>query len=293
MRAGRPRSGLPRSGLIVCADDFGLDPAVNEAVEEAHRHGVLTTASLMVGAPAAADAVARARHLPGLRVGLHIVLIEGHHVLPDREIVGLLRGDEFDRDMVRAGFRFFFLPSVRRQLRREIRAQFEAFRATGLQLDHVNGHKHMQVHPTVADMIIEIGRDFGMTAVRVPHEPVEVLRRAFPGERYSNPSYQPWIKDLRRRLQRGGLFANDNLFGLAWSGGMVEERLLRLIEHLPEGVSEIYLHPAAERTPALAAAMPGYRHREEFAALLSRSLGIRVAELGIRLGGYSDFNSAR
>jgi hopanoid biosynthesis associated protein HpnK len=214
-------------------------------------------------------------------------------VLPDREIAGLLRGNEFDRNMVRAGFRFFFLPSVRRQLRREIRAQFEAFRATGLQLDHVNGHKHLQVHPTIADMIIEIGRDFGMKAVRVPHEPVEVLRRAFPGERYSNPSYQPWIRALRRRLRRGGLFVNDNLFGLAWSGGMVEERLLGLLAHLPEGVNEIYLHPGAERTPALVAAMPGYRHREELAALLSRSLGDRIAELGIRLGSYSDFCNPR
>ena len=74
------------------------------------------------------------------------------------------------------------------------------------------------------------------------------------------------------------MFVNDNLFGLAWSGGMVEERLLRLFPHLPEGVSEIYLHPAAERTAALVAAMPDYRHREELAALLSRSLESRIAE---------------
>jgi len=246
----------------------------------------------MVGAPASADAVRRARRMPELGVGLHLVVVDGHPILPDTEIDGLLRGAEFDRNMVRAGFRFFFLPSVRRQLRHEIRAQFEAFRATGLRLDHVNAHKHMHVHPTVADLILEIGLDFGMKAVRVPYEPVEVLRRAFPNEHNSERLYGSWIERLRRRLCHAGLFVNDNLFGLAWSGGMVEERLLQLVVHLPDGINEIYLHPAAERTPALVAAMPGYRHREEFAALLSRSLEGQVAELGIRLGSYADFASA-
>src|SRR5438067_8047833 len=85
--------------LIVCADDFGLDPAVNEAVEEAHRHGILSAASLMVGAPAAADAVARARRLPDLRVGLHLVRVDGHPTLPRAEISGLARRDgRFDPD---------------------------------------------------------------------------------------------------------------------------------------------------------------------------------------------------
>jgi hopanoid biosynthesis associated protein HpnK len=275
--------------LIVCADDFGLDPAVNEAVEEAHRHGILSSASLMVAGPAAADAVARARCLPALRVGLHLALVDGRPVLPDSDIPELVAADgEFDRDMVRAGLRFFFLPRVRRQLAAEIRAQFEAFRATGLRLDHVNAHKHMHVHPTIARLLVEIGRDYGMKSVRIPSEPVDVLRRAFPSEHYVTPPYRPWIRTLRRRLRRAGLRVNDHLFGLAWSGRIVEERLLSLIRHLPEGVSEIYLHPATERSPALAAAMPSYRHEEELAALVSPSLKDLIADLDIRLVSYSD-----
>jgi hopanoid biosynthesis associated protein HpnK len=247
----------------------------------------------MVGAPAAADAVARARRLPGLRVGLHLVLVDGHPTLPRAEIPGLVRRDgRFDPDMGRAGIRFFALPGVRRQLAMEIRAQFEAFHATGLWLDHVNAHKHMHVHPTVARAIIEIGRDFGVTAVRVPFEPVEPLHAAFPDEHHSAPLYRPWIEWLRRRLQSAGLLVNDNLFGLAWTGGMVEGRLVRLLPHLPQGVSEIYFHPATARSAALSAAMPGYRHEEELAALVSPSAKSLVAELGIRLGGYSDFATA-
>ena len=247
----------------------------------------------MVGGPAAADAVARAHRLPDLRVGLHLVLVDGHPVLPGGEVPGLVRGDgKFDPKMAHAAIRFFFLPRIRHELATEIRAQFEAFRATGLRLDHVNAHKHMHLHPTVARLIIEIGRDYGMKAVRVPSEPVQPLRRAFPNERYSMPLYRPWIEGLRHRLQGAGLFVNDNIFGLAWSGAMIEERLLRLLPHLPDGVSEIYLHPAAERTPALRAAMPGYRHQEELAALLSPCLRSRIFELAIRLASYTDFATA-
>jgi hopanoid biosynthesis associated protein HpnK len=244
----------------------------------------------MVGAPAAADAVSRARRLPDLRVGLHLVLVDGLPTLPCAEIPGLVRRDgRFDPNMGRAGIRFFALPQVRRQVAMEVRAQFEAFRATGLLLDHVNAHKHMHIHPTVARIIIAIGRDYGMTAVRVPFEPVEPLRAAFPDEHHSASLYRPWIDWLRRRLQSAGLFVNDHLFGLAWTGGMVEERLLRLLPHLPQGLSEIYFHPATIRSTVLCAAMPGYRHEEELAALLSSSAKNLVAELGIRLGGYRDF----
>jgi chitin disaccharide deacetylase len=275
--------------LIVCADDFGRDVAINEAVEAGFRDGILSCASLMVGAPAAADAVARARRLPGLRVGLHLVLIDGSPVLPPGEIRGLVGVDgRFGDNQIRAGLRYFFAPGVRRLLAAEIGAQFEAFRATGLALDHVNAHQHLHLHPTVARLIVEIGPSHGLRAVRLPAEPVAVLRRAFPDERYRAPAYRPVVAALRRRLHRAGLATNDHVFGIAWSGAMVEERVLGLLPHLPPGVSEIYFHPATRQPPALAAAMPGYRHTEELAALLSPVVRRRIAELGIGLIGYGD-----
>ena len=243
----------------------------------------------MVGGEAAADAVARAHRLPELRVGLHLNLVDGAPVLPGAKIPQLVRENgEFDRNMARAGLRLSVFPGVRRQLASEVRAQFAAFHATGLPLDHVNAHKHMHLHPCVAKLIIEIGRDYGIKAVRVPSEPVAVLRRAFPDERRRTPAYRLWVIALRRRLQGAGLCANDHLFGLAWSGGMVEARVLRLIPHLPDGVSEIYFHPAAERAPSLVPALRGYRRAEELATLLSPLLRDRIAELGIRLVSYSD-----
>ena len=257
-------------------------------MEEAHRNGILSTASLMVGAEAAADAIARARRLPELRLGLHLVLVDGQPVLPIGDVPGLVRGDGFDRNLVRASVRFFGVPSVRRELAREIRAQFEAFQATGLPLDHVNAHKHMQLHPTVTALIIEIGRDYGMRAVRVPSEPVEILRRAFPEERYGSLAYLPWIEALRRRLKSAGLIVNDHVFGLTWSGGMVEERVLGLLPQLPHGVSEIDFHPASTPSQRLSAAMPHYRHCDELAALLSSRIRRLIDQSAIRLVSYAD-----
>ncbi len=281
--------------LIVCADDFGLDEAVNAAVEAASRDGILTCASLMVGAPAAGDAVACARRLPRLKVGLHLVLVDGRPVLPADEVPDLVdRSGAFDDNMLRAGVRFFFSPRARRQLAAEIRAQFSAFRATGLALDHVNAHKHMHIHPTVAALVIAIGREFGMRAMRVPAEPWAALRRAAAAEgaRVAPPLYAPWIALLRRRLRRAGLAVNDHLLGLAWSGAMTEPRVLRLLAALPAGTSELYCHPAMTQTPALARAMPAYRPVEELAALLSPAVRRLVDSGGIELVSYADLAAA-
>ncbi len=280
--------------LIVCADDFGLDEAVNAAVEKASREGVLTCASLMVGAPAAADAVERGRRLPRLRVGLHLTLVDGRPVLSPDAVPDLVdRQGAFDDRMARAGIRFFFSPAARRQLAAEIRAQFAAFAATGLALDHVNAHKHMHIHPTIARLIIAIGREFGMRAVRVPAEPFGTLRQAAAAEgmRVTPPLYAPWIALLRRRLLRAGLIVNDHLLGLAWSGGMTEARVLRLLAALPAGTTELYCHPATAQTPALARTMPDYRPVEELAALTSSAVRHAIERAGIGLVSYGDLTT--
>jgi hopanoid biosynthesis associated protein HpnK len=275
--------------LVVTADDFGAAREVNDAVLEAHTRGILTATSLMVAAEAAGDAVARAKATPSLRVGLHIVLTDGKPMLPPDAIPDLVDASGwFRNDMVRSATAMFFRPSVRSQLAHEIEAQFEAFRATGLRLDHVNTHKHFHLHPTIASTILRIGRRFGMRAMRVPLEPREVLAAAEPGCERS-PAYvtDPWARLSRRNLRKAGLLTPDYVFGLAWSGAMTAPRLKGLIEHLPEGLSEIYLHPAT--AGGFSGAAPGYRYAEEFAALTHASVVTAAREAGVRLGGFVDF----
>jgi hopanoid biosynthesis associated protein HpnK len=272
-------------GLIVTADDFGLHASVNQAVERAHRGGILSAASLMVGAAAAGDALARARAYPALRIGLHLVLADGEPCLPRCLIPDLVDASgRFGSRMVRDGFRFFFLPRVRTQLALEIRAQFEEFAATGLALDHLNAHKHFHLHPTVLSLILEIGRDFGLRAVRLPLE-------------HGLPFWlRPWLFLLRARLRAAGIRHNDYIVGLRRSGRFDEAALLAALRELPaSGVGELYLHPALESGAAIAASMTDYRHAEEYSALVSPRVrqardGLRAR--GFRFGGYADLVSA-
>lgn len=246
----------------------------------------------MMGEAAVGDAVARAKALPSLKVGLHVALVEANPVSPPETIPELIDGDgRFRSDMVMAGFRFFFLPRVRRQLAREIRAQFEAFAATGLPLDHVNTHKHIHLHPTVAGMIIDIGRDYGLRALRLPAEPPQPIARALGVAITGNPgatALRLWTRQLGSAIRRAGLVANDHVFGLAWSGAMTEERLLALIPHLPDGVSEIYGHPATAMTPGIRRTMPDYRHPEELAGLTSPRVREALAAHGIVRTSFSE-----
>lgn len=285
--------------LIVTADDFGASLEVNEAVERAHRNGVLTAASLMVGEPCAQDAVQRARTMPELAVGLHVALTNARPVLPPARVPDLVdREGFFDRNLVRAGLRYFFLPRVRRQLEEEIRAQFEAFARTGLPLDHVDAHNHMHVHPVLFSKIVGIGREFGMRAMRVPIEPFE-LSAAGVG---NAGAIGPWAALVRSRLHKLGIKTNDLVFGLNDTGNLDEERVLRILARMPDGLSELYCHPErakrddchperakpdrVERRRGTAVDAAEYASSAELDALLSQRVREAIAAHKITLTTY-------
>src|SRR5215471_13002763 len=225
----------------------------------------------MVSGPAAADAVAVAKRNPRLRVGLHLVLVEGKPTMPPTAIPDLVdRMGLFRNDMMRAGAAMFFLPKVRRQLSAEIEAQFRAFAETGLRLDHVNTHKHFHLHPTIASQMIRIGRRYGMNAARVPFE-----------------TDNPVASWLRHRFRAKDLLVPDRVYGLKWSGAMTADRMKEIVATLPDGLSEIYMHPATGPYPGSA---PGYRYAEELAALLDRELLEKIK--CCTCGGFADFSPA-
>ncbi len=279
--------------LIVTGDDFGLAEPVNEAIVEAHRRGILTAASLMVGAGATADAVSRARGVPSLRVGLHLVVVEGRPVLPPEKVPDLVdRDGSFSNRLVRSGFRYYFHPTVRRQLAAEIRAQYEAFRETGLALDHVNAHNHMHLHPTVLSALIEIGKDYGMQSVRFPYEPPlhswRASRQALGAKLGWWLFLAPWLMLMKRRLRQAGVQINDYIFGMADSGRMTFRLVVALLSEIPTGITEIYFHPASRRCPEIDRTMPEYQHEEEFKTLTNPGLLEALKENGIDRCAFSD-----
>ena len=279
--------------LIITADDFGLDLAINEAVEQAFTGGVLTAASLMVGQPACGDAVERARRLPGLRVGLHVTLTGARPVLPPRQLPDLVdAAGRLPADLAGLGWRLAASSRARQQAEQEIGAQFQAFADTGLALDHANAHQHYHMHPFVLDRMLRIGRRFGLRAVRVPFEPLW-LARAVPASapRAGLLAAFGWALGaswMRRRLRRAGLACNDVLFGLRCTGRLDETALCDALERLRPGIAEVYLHPATRCGPREQSAGVGPHANEEFEALMSPRVRQRLQALRASVGGFVD-----
>ncbi len=254
------------------------------------RHGTLTAASLMVGAKSAEDAVDRAKRLPTLKVGLHLVLVDGSPTLPPEAVPDLVnRQGEFSSRLIRAGTNFFFRPQVRHQLEAEIRAQFEAFRKTGLSLDHVNAHHHMHLHPTISGLTLKVGRDYGMRAVRLPFEPLlpswRASRNGLPRRASACLVLSPWVSLLKKRLRQAGMHSNDFLFGMNDSGDMNSGLVLRILRNLPSGVTEIYFHPVA---PEAGGRGKGNRLQGDLVALKSPEVREALLTSGVPLIAFGD-----
>jgi hopanoid biosynthesis associated protein HpnK len=279
-----PRPPGPNSSprrLIVNADDFGRSASINQAVIRAHREGILTTASLMVNEPACEEAVALARENPELGVGLHLTLLCGHSALPPEQIPALVNANrEFSNNPSGAGFRYFFQRSLREPLRREIHAQFQKFRATGLPLDHVNGHLHLHLHPTVFRILMADSSQLGIKRLRLTFDPFRLNLRLASGHlayrALHAAIFRPLSACARPALAQRGIRHTAAVFGLLQNARVDEAFVTRLLPQLPGGDSELYSHPSLDE------------FKNEFDALISTHAQALVKELGIKLIRYQD-----
>ena len=267
--------------LIVNADDIGRSHSINEAVIRAHRDGILTTASLMVNEPGGGEAVTLARENPRLGVGLHLVLLQGHSALPPEKIPGLVNArGEFSTSPVGAGMNYFFKRRLREQLRAEIRAQFEKFHATGLPLDHVNGHLHLHLHPTVFKILMDDADKLGIRHFRLTRDCLARSRRMANGRwfyRVSHAAIYAWLsRRAREPLRRRGIHHAQITFGLLQNARVDEDYILKLLPELPPGDSELYSHPSLDE----------FKH--EFDALVSPRVEEQTKQLGIELIRHQD-----
>ena len=282
--------------LIVNGDDFGLAREVNRAIVRAHRDGILTTTSLMVTSPFASEAVQLARDNPRLGVGLHLVLVQGVPASADARATGLAtsRG-AFRESAIPAALRYFFDPKLHRAVLREVRAQLERFRDTGLPLDHVDGHLNVHLHPMLQATLATLAPEFGIRAVRLTREPIAPNLRYDPRHR-ARKTFEGVVLELlsritERRLAPLGVAFADRTLGLHQSGGCDEHYLTHALSELPEGVSELYCHPADSQTPEMRRLMPGYRPADELAALVSPRVRALVEERNIELIRWSDLHA--
>jgi hopanoid biosynthesis associated protein HpnK len=267
--------------LVVNADDFGRSHSINQAVIRAHREGILTTTSLMVNEEAFDEAVALARENPQLGVGLHLTLLCGHSALAPDAIPGLVDSERrFSDSPVSVGFRYFAKRNLQAQLRAEIQAQFERFRSTGLPLDHVNGHLHLHLHPTVFGILMENADQWRISHLRLTRDPFWLNTKLDSG-RWAYRILHAVIHSLLSRrasdpLRRRAIKHTATVFGLLQNDRVDENYITRLLPVLPAGDSELYSHPSLDQS------------KNEFDALISPQVKALLHKLSIQLIRYQD-----
>jgi hopanoid biosynthesis associated protein HpnK len=272
--------------IILNADDFGASAAINAAVFQAHRQGVLTSASLIVTGDAAAEAVASAREAPDLAVGLHLVVACGRAALPPTQIPHIVDRDGlFPNDPLSAGLRYHFSRTAQAELAAEMEAQFERFAATGLALSHIDSHLHMHLHPTVLRLLLPLAERYGAQGLRLPRDDfwisvVHDRRRAGLKALWA-VVFGLLARRCTQRLDRHPLKVAHRVYGLMQTGQMRESYVLDLLHRLQVPTAELYFHPSLHTEDGASGPNPS-----DLATLLSPAVRRVIRERGLSLATY-------
>lgn len=255
--------------LVVNADDFGFARDVNEGIVAAYRDGILTSTTLMANGAAFEHAVEMAGANPGLDVGCHLVLVGG----PGQPATVT--------DLIRE------LALRRVDLYGQLRRQVERILGAGIRPLHLDTHKHTHLLPPVLEAVARLSEEFGVPWVRRPFD------LPLNGQRV------PWrlravsrgLGVLRRRVQRvlaaHGCRMTDHFAGFQITGRLEASDVVRLIESLPEGVTEFMVHPGYCTAELRAARTRLKESREqELRALVAAETREALGRCGVRLAGY-------
>ena len=281
--------------LIINADDFGLTSGVNRAIVEGNRSGILTSATLMANANASLAATELAKAQPSLKAGCHVVLIDGAPLTSD--LPTLANGSSHFRSSLKQ----FALDAVRKkiaaeEIQRETEVQIGKIQACGITLTHVDSHKHTHMFPQILRPVLRAARACGVRAVRNPFEPL----RSWPrGMVIGNPglwsrsaavmAFQMFASEFRRALKEEGMLSTDGTVGIAATGMLNQQVLLKILKSLPEGTWELVCHPGYSDAELQAAGTRLTQSREvELAALISEETRETIARQKIELISYAD-----
>ena len=279
--------------LIVNADDFGLDPAINAAVARAHTDGILTSASLMVAAPHVEEAVAFAKAHPRLGVGVHLCLVQSRAAASVEKIPSLVGSSgELPHSPFALSARITFDRRMLADIETELRTQVALFLATGLRPSHLDAHLHTHIDPRILRIVIRLAHEHRIAFVRAPFESIRPsFRCAFsrlPRKFARLAVFGPMGLRTKLVLRHAGLRTADVVFGALDPGHVTGNFVQSCIRKLRAGISEIFFHPAADSTPALRRIQPGYEHRAELGTLCSAEVRGVLESGNVRLVNFHE-----
>ena len=284
--------------LIVNADDLGWTVGVNRGIAEAHRNGIVTSASLLANGAAFDSGVELACATPALGVGVHLNLSDGAPVARREAVKGLVneRG-ELDAKPESLLLKLATRGVVLEEVEREWDAQIRKIRDAGIAPTHVDGHRHVQMLPRLFEIALRLAKKHGIPAIRISNE-ASNLRAALSAGSGQNGSVvmkqgvqarglKMLARDAREQAERAGIAAADYFCGIAQTGELTREGVLRLLEILPEGTTELMCHPGYADVELSKSATRLQASRQTELEILTDT-GVRnlVASQGIRLIDY-------
>ena len=284
--------------LIVNADDLGWTEGVNRGIAEAHRNGIVTSASLLANGAAFESGVELAQTTPGLGIGVHLNLSDGEPVAQHELVTTLLndRGElegKPERLLLRLARRSVLLEEVER----EWDAQIQKVRDFGVEPTHLDGHRHVQMLPGLFEIALRLAKRHGIAAIRISHEESSLRSALSAGAKQKATivmrqgvqarGLKLLAPDAREQAERAGIAAADYFCGIAQTGELTREGVMRLVEILPEGTTELMCHPGyADAELAKSATRLQASRQAEVEILTDTGIRNLVASQGIRLVDY-------
>jgi len=280
--------------LIINADDFGLTGGVNRAILEAHVNGVVTSATLMANAAGFEDAVRLAKSAPNLSVGCHVVLVDGTSVTDPSRIPTL--NDRADSRRFEKSISRFAVRALRGRIdpgdvETEAKAQIQKLQTAGIQLSHLDTHKHSHIFPQILVPLLRVAKACGIRAIRNPFGRIAfagVASRPKLWKRYGQLMLlNPLAGRFLRGVQAEGIVTPDGSLGIAATGILDEQLFQSILENFPDGTWEFVTHPGYNDADLDRVATRLRQSREiELQLLTSASFRERLARSGIELISY-------
>lgn len=276
--------------LIINADDFGLHENINLGIITGHTQGCITSATIMAGGPAFFHAAALAADCRSLGVGVHLTLVGGYPAAKPEQIPTLIDREGRLYAKYPLFLRKFCTAAVRPEdVRREFVAQVKKVLAAGIEITHLDSHQHLHVVPGIIDIVIDIAREFHIRAIRIPAEPLFYFGgfRPSAGRLIGRSGLSILAALARGKARRARLAVPDHFFGMLAGGSMEERLLMNIIDSLPDGSSEIMLHPGLANEVLQPVFSWDYHWQQELAAVTSPRLAAGLRRCRVSLVSFA------
>ena len=286
----------PGKYLIVNADDFGRTPGVSAGVLRAHREGIVTSATVMVNLPAAKAATHRARaEAPDLGLGVHLNLTAGQPVLPAEDLP----------DLVDNGGRFHpirrLVPRLEEinldQVRVELVAQIERFRAWGRPPTHLDAHHHsLYLAPPLFRVLVALAEEYQLP-IRYPwpRQPVAAadLDELAQTHRLDPAGLPQIVAACSAILAESEVPTPDRCILSFYGAGATKDHLLELITHLPEGITELMCHPGEADTALRESSSYAQQREAELSILADPQVRDALETAKVKLVDFASLSQRR